>query len=353
MSQVRILHYLNQFFAGKGGEEKADVPVGSIEGAVGPGKRLQVLCGGSAKIIATTYCGDNYFSEHVKEVLEKVLQIAREHDVNMVVAGPAFNAGRYGFACVEICHFLSKLLGLNCVTGMFEENPGVAGYRQYKDRKVFLIPTSAELQGMEDALSRMAKLIGKLAADSTIGLPSEEGYIPRGFRVEEAVGKRGAERAIEMLLDKLAGLSFTTEIPVESFEEAPIAPAIGNLKDVNLALATTAGLVPSGNPDRLKPWHNTRWGKYSIEKLNSMKEGSWDVLHIGYSTGFMYEDPNYGLPLDVCRKLEREGLFARLYPYFYSTPGVSGGISDMEAIGREIARDMKVNGVNAALLVST
>ena len=37
---MKIIHYLNQFFAGIGGENKADVPVGLIEGAVGPGKRL-------------------------------------------------------------------------------------------------------------------------------------------------------------------------------------------------------------------------------------------------------------------------------------------------------------------------
>jgi len=51
MSKVRVMHYVNQFFAGIGSEERAGVPVESFEGPVGPGKRLQILLGESAKII--------------------------------------------------------------------------------------------------------------------------------------------------------------------------------------------------------------------------------------------------------------------------------------------------------------
>ena len=37
MSAPRVVHYLNQFFAGVGSEEQADLPPGRKEGAVGPG----------------------------------------------------------------------------------------------------------------------------------------------------------------------------------------------------------------------------------------------------------------------------------------------------------------------------
>ncbi len=49
MPKVRLLHFLNQFFAGIGDEAKADVAVGFHEGATGPGKRLQELLGDSAE----------------------------------------------------------------------------------------------------------------------------------------------------------------------------------------------------------------------------------------------------------------------------------------------------------------
>jgi glycine reductase len=352
MEKVRVMHYVNQFFAGIGGEEKADVPLDFREGPVGPGKRLQDLLGDSAKIVLTVYCGDNFFSEHHDQVLEKILQIAKERGVDIVVAGPAFNAGRYGFACVEVCHGVSTSLGLHGVAGMHIENPGIDGYRHYKDRKVFISPTSENIRGMEDALSSVARIISKLATKSVIGSPSEEGYVPRGFRVEEFVSKAGVERAVDMLLEKLADGPFVTEIPIESLETIPVAPPIADLASACLALATTTGIVPPGNPDGIKAYLNTQWRKYSIEELDSMKDGKWEVNHGGYNNTFMYGNPNYGVPLDASRGLEREGAFGRLYPYFYMTTGNVARISAMQAIGKEMALDMKAEGIDGVLLVS-
>lgn len=355
MTQLRVMHYLNQFFAGMGGEDKANLPLDFRKGPIGPGKRLQQLLGNSAEIVVTAYCGDNYFAEHsnIKEVLEKIPGIARDYDVNMFVAGPAFNAGRYGFACLEVCHFLTTSLGLSCVSGMFMENPGVDAYRQFKDKKVFILPTGVDASGMEDALSKMARFVLKLAAGSTIGPASEEGYIPRGLRVLERVSESGAKRGIDMLLNKLAGRPFATEIPMASFEETPIAPPLVNLKDAHLALASTAGVHAEGNPYGCKPIHCTQFGRYPIDKLDSMKDGKWMVLHVGYTSVFMADEPNYGVPLDVCREMEREGVFAKLSPNFYGTTGVGGAIGAMEKIGKEMVRDMKAEGVDGVLLVAT
>jgi len=352
MEKVRVMHYVNQFFAGKGGEEKADVPLDFCEGPVGPGKGLQELLGDSARIVVTVYCGDNYFSEHRDEVLKRILQIAEERDVKIMVAGPAFDAGRYGFTCVEVCHTVSTSLGLYGVAGMYIENPGIEGYRHYKDRKVFIFPTSETIKGMKDALSGMAQFISKLAAGSVIGSASKEGYIPRGFRVEELASKSGVERAVDMLLNKLAGRPFVAEIPIGSFEAIPIPPPIANLSRACLALATTTGVVPLGNPDGIKAYFNTQWRKYSIDKLDSMKDGKWEVNHGGYNNAFMYANPNYGVPLDGCRELEREGVFGRLYPHFYVTTGNVARVSDMEAMGKGMALDMKAEGVDGVLLVS-
>jgi glycine reductase len=60
---LRVAHYLNQFFAGVGGEDKAGYPFEVREGAVGPGRALQVLFGDQATITHTLVCGDNAFHE--------------------------------------------------------------------------------------------------------------------------------------------------------------------------------------------------------------------------------------------------------------------------------------------------
>lgn len=353
MKEITVMHYLNQFFAGKGGEDKADVPLGFHHEPLGPGKRLQALLGDLGKNIVTVYCGDNYFSGYTGEVLAQIQQFVSDKKVQIAVAGPAFDAGRYGFACMEVCHFLSTSMNLKCITGMHIENPGLLGYKQYKDRNIFAFPTSPSITGLEDALSRIARCVLKLTADETMGPASEEGYIPRGFRVDGVIGKSGVERATEMLLNKLAGRAFTTELPVESVEEMTIAPPIANLSDSCIALATSCGLVPLGNPDGLRAHRNTQWRKYSIGTLNSMKDSTWDVSHGGYDTAFMHDNPNYGIPLDVCRVLEKQGAFRRLYPSFYATVGCGGGTLAMQDIAGEMADDMKKQGINGVLLVST
>ena len=57
---TRVVHYLNQFFVGVGGEEAAGKPPSRIDGPVGPGRRLQALLGDGFEIVATVWCGDDY-----------------------------------------------------------------------------------------------------------------------------------------------------------------------------------------------------------------------------------------------------------------------------------------------------
>jgi betaine reductase len=353
VGKVRVMHYLNQFFAGRGGEDKASLPFEPLKGAIGPGKRLQEMLGDSAEIVVTAYCGDNYFNEHRDEVLPAILKVVKDERVQMVFSGPAFDAGRYGVACVEVCHFMATEANLRCITSMFPENPGVAIYKQYKDRRVFLFPSKPNTSGMEEALSKMGQCASKLASGTAVGSASEEGYVPRGIRANKVVSRSGVDRAVDMLMDKIAGRPFTTEIPVESLERIPVPPRLTDLRQVCLALATTSGVMPPGNPDGFKVYRNTQWRKYPIRSLNSMKDGNWDVIHGGFHTAFMLGNPNYGVPLDVCRDLEKDGVIGRLYPFYYVTSGCSGLITSMKAIGKEIAYDMKAGGVGAALMVST
>ncbi|MBI4528392.1 MAG: glycine/betaine/sarcosine/D-proline family reductase selenoprotein B [Deltaproteobacteria bacterium] len=353
MARLCTMYFVNQFFVGLGGEEKGDVPVGYRERAVGPARRFQELCRDSLEVAVIAYCGDNYFAEHQSEALASLLDVARKYDVKMLVAGPAFGSGRYGYACIETCHFLTASLDIPCITGMHAENPGVELYQQYKDKGVFLFPTGEAVSCMEEALSNMARFTSRLITGTSVRSARVEGYIPRGFRLDALVEKTGVERAVDILLDKLAGRPFATEIPVESLKEIPVAPPITKLKDACLALLSTAGVVPPGNPDGFRTKGNIQWRKYSIDKLNSMKDAEWGIWHGGYNTVFMQENPNYGVPLDVCREIEREGVFRKLYPYFYVTPGTGGLVSAMQAIGSEILQDMRAEGIDGALLVST
>jgi glycine reductase len=172
-------------------------------------------------------------------------------------------------------------------------------------------------------------------------------------RTPVGVEKTGARRAVEMVLAKIKGLPFRTEAPLGSYPMVPPAPPLKRLAGSRLALVTTSGVVPRGNPDRFKTHINTRWAKYSIAGMDRLEEGRWEAVHGGYNTEFMTRTPHFGVPLDALRDLEREGIFGSLHPAYYVVPGNQVQVSDAHGMAREMAQDMAGAGVQGVLLVAT
>ena len=66
---LRIVHYINQFYAGKGGEDMANYQPESVPGPVGPGAemaRILKSSGGEAEVVGTVICGDSYYGENIE-----------------------------------------------------------------------------------------------------------------------------------------------------------------------------------------------------------------------------------------------------------------------------------------------
>jgi glycine reductase len=93
---IRIVHILNQFFAGVGGEEKADLPVAVVGEAAGAARGLEAQLGERGRVTATIYFGDNYFHQHKDEAIATIVAELDKQRPDVLIAGPAFNAGRYG-----------------------------------------------------------------------------------------------------------------------------------------------------------------------------------------------------------------------------------------------------------------
>ena len=347
MKQIRIVHYLNQFFAGAGGEEQANLPVSDAEGAVGPGRRLQHLLGQDGTIVHTIYGGDNYVSEHAEAARAAVRDLLTAVMPDVVVAGPAFDAGRYGVACAEVCR-IARQLGIPAVTAMHPENPGVL-----LDRETLVVPTSANVADMAAALTGLARLALKVGRGEELGPAADEGYLPRGIRRPGLRDKSGRERALDMLKAKLSGRPYTTEMTVRAYETVAPAPPVRDLAGATLGLITTGGIVPKGNPDRLVRGGADHWFRYSIEGLQRLDARDWDCVHRGFHIELVKDNPNYVLPLHVMRDLEQARVFDRLYPWFFSTSGVGTAVTHARRMGSEMADELKRAEVSAALLVAT
>ena len=56
MTKKRVVHYINQFYAGMGGEDTASVGLSERDGAVGPGAALALALGDDYEIVKTIIC---------------------------------------------------------------------------------------------------------------------------------------------------------------------------------------------------------------------------------------------------------------------------------------------------------
>lgn len=344
---VRVVHYLNQFFAGIGGEAAANHPVEVRNGPVGPGRVLAEALGG-ATIVATIVCGDNYFADQRDSARATVLEALRSLKPDVVVAGPAFEAGRYGVACTEVCA-IAEAEGFAAVTGMYPENPGVALH----GREVVVVPTGKSAAEMQAALGRMAKLALKLAAREELGPAEIDGYLPRGIR---RLGRRSApgyQRTVDMLLAKLGGRPWVSEVPYQAPESVAPAPPIKDLSRVDIAVITTGGLVPKGNPDKQLAGNAQKWFKYPIAELDHLEPGKWEAIHAGYFTHIVDANPDYVLPLRFLRELEKQGVIGGVTSFAYMLPGVSTPVATSRRLGTSIAEDLRKANAGGCVMVST
>lgn len=347
--RIRVVHYLNQFFAGIGGEDKADLGPEIRAGVLGPGRALQHALGDSGEVLTTVYCGDNYFAEHQDEVIDELCRRMAEHAPDLLIAGPAFESGRYGIACGAICEAAQQRLGLACVAGMDEDSVGAGLYR----KTVYIVSSGTSIARMAPSLERMAALGLKLARREAIGRPEIDGYLPRGIKRNEFAAKAPAERAVDMLLAKIRGEEFHSEIAPPKFAESRPAAPLRDLSSAVIALVTDGGLVPEGNPEKIEPGRPTRFTTIPIAGVDSLAPDKYDAVHSGYDTASANRDPNRLVPVDTLRELERDRVIGKLHEFVHSTGGAHAAVENATRIGQNIAERLKAAGVTGVILTST
>ena len=343
----RVIHYINQFYAGIGGEEKADHQPEIREGIVGPGMAFKAAFKGEAEIVATVVCGDSYFASNMDEAASEILEMMRKYEPDAFIAGPAFNAGRYGTACGAMCSAVSKEFGIPVISGMYPENPGVEMYK----KSAWIIETPDSAIGMRKAVPAMAKLALKLLKGETVD--KTDGYIERGIRKNVFFEKLAAERCVDMFVSKLKGEPFETEYKMPVFDRVDPQPAVKDMAHATIALVTSGGICPKGNPDHIEASSASKFGEYDITGVMNLTSETYCTAHGGYDATYADQDADRVLPVDVLRDLEREGVIGKLHNKFYATVGNGTSVANAKKFGAEIVNRLVNDGVTAVILTST
>ena len=349
MTRLRVVHYLNAFYGGVGGEAAAETPIQMQEGALGPGRLLAQQLAGQGEVVSTFICGDGYFTAHEDKVAAWVEEHLKQVRPDVLIAGPAFRSGRYGLACGRVC-LVAEQLGIPAITGMHIENPGSDLYR---GEHLYIIATEASAVGMPQAIARMVSLGLKRGRGEPLGSALEEGFLPRAVRRTVITGRSAAERAVDMVLSKVRHQPFVSELTIETFESIPAPLPLCDASTTRFALVTEAGLVAKGNPHRLPSAGAMHWASYSISGMDRLVSGAWDAVHGGYDNTAALQDPNRVVPLDALRELEHSGQIGELLDTLYVTVGNLGSLNAMRRIGAEIAVELQQREVGAVIVPAT
>ena len=197
------------------------------------------------------------------------------------------------------------------------------------------------------------KYLVPLVKGEKIGASCEEGYMPNGIRKNFFEKERGAKRAVNMLIKKLNGEPFTTEYPMPSFDRVAPNPAIKDLSKATIALCTSGGIVPKGNPDHIESSSASHYGEYNIAGVEKLTSEGYETAHGGYDPVYANENPNRVLPVDVMRDLEREGKIGKLHNLYYATVGNGTAVASAKAFAAEYAQKLKKAGVDGVIMTST
>lgn len=341
--------YLNQFFGQIGGEDKADVAPSIHEGHIGPA--MQFAKELDAEITYTIICGDNYMGSNTEDAVKEILGMLEDKEFDIFLAGPAFQAGRYGVACGTICRAVKEKFGVPVVTSMNEENPGVEMFK----KEMYIVRGGHSAAKMRSDIGAMAKVANRIISGEKMGSADEMNYFARGIRHQafRNDGVPASERMVDMLVKKLNGEPFMTELVIPKIDRVPVAPAIKNLKEAKIALVTTGGIVPVDNPDRIQSASATRWGRYNISGVERLKSGEYKTIHAGFDPAAADADPNVITPVDALYELHKEGVYGSLHPYFYATVGTGTTEAEAQRMAKEIVPLLKEDNVDGILLVST
>lgn len=346
----KVVIYLNQFFGQIGGETEADYQPAIFEGAIGPGLAMQSKLE-DAQITHTIICGDNFMNTHTDEAISQIAELIKGLEFDMFLAGPAFMAGRYGVNCGVVCKYIQENYHVPVITCMYEENPGVDMYK----KDMYILKGGDSARALRKDVTKMTELANKILLGKELRGADAEGYFGRGIlkQVFYEGKKRSADRAVEMLLKKLKGEEFHTELKIEQGERVPVAPAIKDMTKVKFALVTSGGIVPMDNPDRIPSASATAWGKYDISSKDLFVGGRFKTVHAGYDPSYADHDPNVIVPVDIIHDMVAEGKIGSIYPYLFSTTGNHTNGKEAVRMAKEMVEQLLEAKVGAVLYTST
>lgn len=152
---MKIVLIFDQGLAGAGGKSNPNQGLEIAKGGIGSALMLQPhFAKIKAQVIATLYCGNQYFLDHREEVVLKMTKMVEKIKPDMVVCGPCFNFEDYALMAAMITKNIKENTDVKAVTMMSKENESTI--QSYKnDIDIIKMPKKGGT-GLSDSFDNLA-----------------------------------------------------------------------------------------------------------------------------------------------------------------------------------------------------
>lgn len=152
---MRVVLIFDQGLAGAGGKVNPNVGLTLAKGGVGSALMLEPHFEKiGAEVLATLYCGNQFFNEHQDEVVKKLTAMVQKIKPDVVVCGPCFNFADYAKMAAMVTDSIRVNSDIPVVTMMSAENAELIN--EYKDKiSIIKMPKKGGV-GLSDSFDNLA-----------------------------------------------------------------------------------------------------------------------------------------------------------------------------------------------------
>lgn len=155
---MKIVMIFDQGLAGAGGKSNPNQELAIAKGGIGSALMLKPHFDKvSANIVATLYCGNEYFLKNEREVVIKMTKMVEKIKPDMVVCGPCFNFEDYALMSAEIAKSIEENTDINVVAMMSKENETTIN--NFKDKIDILKMPKKGGTGLSESFDNLASYI--------------------------------------------------------------------------------------------------------------------------------------------------------------------------------------------------
>lgn len=157
---MRVLLLFDQIQAGYGGKERSDTPLGLEKGGVGSYLMFKdYFLQENLQVLATIYCGPDYFQKHEEEVLHKIHNLVVKTKAEVLFAGPCFNYDTYAAMGAKVAEYIAHQSECKTYVACSKENEAII--EAYKDKITMIEMPKKGGIGLNESLQEIANIIGQ------------------------------------------------------------------------------------------------------------------------------------------------------------------------------------------------